>query len=157
MAVPLTRWSVLVLVVMCGAGAIEAQQTPAPNISDRTAGLTRTDGFVPFYWDAARGRVLMEIPAFDQDVLYYTSAASGGGSVEMSFDRGIMGSSVIHFHRSGPRVLVVEQNLRYRAVGGHQALVENVRDSFPSSVIAALPIEADQGGRVLVDATSLFM
>jgi hypothetical protein len=64
---------------------------------------------------------------------------------------------VIHFHRSGPRVLVIEQNLQYRAVGGHEALVENVRDSFASSVIAALPIEADEGGRILVDATPLFM
>jgi hypothetical protein len=99
----------------------------------------------------------MEVPVFNADVLYYVSAASGGGSVEMSFDRGIMGSSVVHFHRSGPRVLVVEQNLRYRAVGGDPAMVENVRDSFPSSVIAALPVEADENGRVLVDATPLFM
>src|SRR5919106_2267763 len=148
-------------VVLCALLLIpvlaDAQQPPAGRLAERAGGLTRADGFVPFYWDAARGRVLLEIPAFDQDVLYYTSAASGGGSVEMSFDRGILGSSVIHFHRSGPRVLVIEQNLRYRAVGADQALADNVRDSFASSVVAALPIEADQGGRVLVDATSLFM
>ena len=134
-----------------------AQQPPAARLADRTGGLQRADGFVPFYWDEARGRVLMEIPVFNEDVLYYVSAASGGGSVEMSFDRGIMNSSVIHFQRSGPRVLVVEQNLRYRAVGGQPPLVENVRDSFPSSVLAALPVEADEAGRVLVDASSLFM
>jgi hypothetical protein len=64
---------------------------------------------------------------------------------------------VVHFQRSGPRVLVVQQNLRYRAVGGHAALVENVRDSFPTSVLAALPIEAVEGDRVLVDASPLFM
>lgn len=146
----------LVLLVLAPAGSL-AQQPPAARIAERTGGLTRADGFAPFYWDEARGRVLMEIPAFGEDVLYYVSAASGGGSVEMSFDRGIMSSSVIHFQRSGPRVLVMEQNLRYRAVGGHAALVENVRDSFPTSVLAALPVEADEGGRVLVDATPLFM
>jgi hypothetical protein len=151
------RLALVLSLTVYGAGSIQAQQPPASRIADRTGGLERADGFVPFYWDAARGRVLMEIPVFNRDVLYYVSAASGGGSVEMSFDRGIMGSSVIHFHRSGPRVLVVEQNLRYRAVGGHEALVENIRDSFPTSVIAALPIEADEGGRVLVDATPLFM
>lgn len=134
-----------------------AQSTPAARLADRTGGLQRSDGFVPFYWDEARGRVLMEIPVFGEDVLYYISAASGGGSVEMSLDRGIMSTSVIHFQRSGPRVLVVEQNLRYRAVDGHAALVENVRDSFPTSVLAALPIEADENGRVLVDATPLFI
>ena len=63
----------------------------------------------------------------------------------------------VSVQRSGPRVLVVEQNLRYRAVGGHAALVENVRDSFPSSVLASLPVEADEGGRVLVDASPLFI
>jgi hypothetical protein len=154
--VRMVRLAVLLLLILT-SGAMEAQQAPATSVAERTAGLQRTDGFVPFYWDAARGRVLAEIPRFNEDVLYYVSAATGGGSVEMSFDRGIMDSGVIHFHRSGPRVLVIEQNLRYRAPGGHAALVENVRDSFPSSVIASLPVEADEGGRVLVDATPLFM
>jgi hypothetical protein len=151
------RLAVVLLSLVYGVGPLQAQQVPSASVAERTAGLQRADGFVPFYWDASRGRVLMEIPAFNQDVLYYVSAASGAGSVEMSFDRGILGSSVIHFHRSGPRVLVVEQNLQYRAVDGHEALIDNVRDSFASSVIAALPVEADQSGRVLVDATPLFM
>jgi hypothetical protein len=137
--------------------AIDAQQAPASRIADRTGGVQRTDGFIPFYWDAARGRVLIEIPAFGEDVLYYVSAASGAGSVEMPFDRGILSNGVIRFERSGPRVLVVAQNLDYRAVGGSDAQVENVRDSFASSVLAALPVEADEGGRVLADATPLFM
>jgi hypothetical protein len=151
------RVAVVLLLLVYSVGSIQAQQVPSGSLAERTAGLQRADGFVPFYWDAARGRVLMEIPAFNEDVLYYVSAASGAGSVEMSFDRGILGSSVIHFHRSGPRVLVIEQNLQYRAVGGHEALIESVRDSFASSVIAALPVEADQSGRALVDATPLFM
>jgi len=137
------------------AGQLQAQ--PAASIAERTAGLERQQGFVPFWWDAARGRVLLEIPVFDADVLYYVSAASGGGSVEMNLDRGIMASSVIHFQRSGPRVLVVKQNLDFRAVGGTAARSANVELSFPSSVLAALPVEADENGRVLVDATPLFM
>jgi hypothetical protein len=137
--------------------AIEAQQPPAARIADRTGGAPRADGFVPFYWDTSRGRVLIEIPAFGEDVLYYVSAASGAGSVELPFDRGILSSGVIRFERSGPRVLVVQQNLDYRAVGGTPAQVENVRDSFASSVLAALPVEADENGRVLADATPLFM
>ncbi|MGD9904717.1 MAG: zinc-dependent metalloprotease [Vicinamibacterales bacterium] len=136
---------------------------PAPvlaqpaTLAARTTGLDRQDGFVPLYWDAARGRVLLEVPALDRDVLYYVSAASGAGSVELPFDRGILASEVIHFQRSGPRVLVVAQNVRYRAVGGSAAQVENVRDSFATSVLASLPVEAEEGGRLLVDATPLFM
>ncbi len=33
----------------------------------------------------------------------------------------------------------------------------NVKESFASSVLASLPVEAEEGGKVLVDATSLFM
>ena len=151
------RLAIVLVLLASGVGSIQAQPSPGANIAERTAGLQRTDGFVPFYWDAARGRVLMEIPRFDEDVLYYVSAASGAGSVELSFDRGIMDSSVIHFQRSGPRVLVDGTE---PAVSRHRrtaAVVENVRDSFPTSVLAALPVEADEAGRVLVDATPLFM
>ncbi len=148
---------ILLAVLACRPLAALAQQVPASSFAERTKGLEPTPGFIPFYWDAARGRVLMEVPASGEDVLYYVSAASGGGSVEMPLDRGIMSSSVVHFERSGPRVLVTQQNLRYRALDGHAALAENVRDSFPTSVLAALPVEADEGGRVLVDATPLFM
>ena len=137
--------------------AIGAQQPAATRIADRTGGVQRADGFIPFYWDASRGRVLIEVPSFGEDVLYYVSAASGAGSVELPFDRGILTSGVIRFERSGPRVLVVQQNLDYRAVGGSPAQVENVRDSFATSVLAALPVEAEEGTRVLADATPLFM
>ena len=148
---------VILIAAALFAPAIDAQQPAAARIADRTGGVQRTDGFIPFYWDAARGRVLIEIPAFGEDILYYVSAASGAGSVELPFDRGILSNGVIRFERSGPRVLVVLQNLDYRAVGGTPAQVENVRDSFASSVLAALPVEADENGRVLADATPLFM
>jgi Met-zincin/Domain of unknown function (DUF5117) len=130
---------------------------PAATLAERTKGLTRLDGFVPLYWDASRGRVLAEVPVFDRDVLYFVSAASGAGSVELPFDRGILATEVVHFQRTGPRVLVVAQHTRYRAQGGSPAQQENVRDSFATSVLASLPVEADENGRVLVDASTLFL
>src|SRR6201996_207591 len=122
-----------------------------------TAGLTRTDGYVPFYFDGAHGRVLMEIPVFDQDVLYYVSAATNPGSVEAPFDRGIVVSSVIHFERSGGKVVVNQINLSYRATHGSAKTQEGVADSFPTSVLAVLPVVSEANGKVIVDGTSLFM
>ncbi|HMP63787.1 MAG TPA: DUF5117 domain-containing protein, partial [Phenylobacterium sp.] len=116
----------------------------------------RTEGYLPFYWDAARGRVLLEAPAFDTDVLYYVSAASGGGSVELPLDRGILRSSVIQFQRVGAKVLVMEQNTAYRASEGSERAA-NVAQSFPTSLLAVLPVETEVGGKVIVDATPLFM
>src|SRR5882724_11520946 len=131
-------------------GAAEAPQRGV-------AGLSRVDGYVPFYFDGAHGRVLMEIPVFDQDVLYYVSAATNPGSVEAPFDRGIVFSSVIHFERSGGKVVVNQINLGYRATEGSAKTQEGVADSFPTSVLAVLPVESEAGGKVIVDATSLFM
>ncbi len=121
-----------------------------------TDGLTRNDGFVPFWFDP-KGRVLMEIPVFDQDVLYYVSAATNPGSVEAPFDRGIIFSSVIHFERSGDKVIVNQINENFRAVNGSAKTKEGVADSFPTSVLAVLPVQSAAGGKVVVDATPLFM
>jgi hypothetical protein len=121
------------------------------------SGMTRVDGYVPFYFDGARGRVLMEIPVFDQDVLYYVSAATNPGSVEAPFDRGIIFSSVIHFERSGSKVVVNQINMGFRAVNGSPKTQEGVADSFPTSVLAVLSVESEENGKVVVDATPLFM
>jgi hypothetical protein len=136
---------------------VAAERAGAARIVAHTAGMERADGFIPFYWDAAKGRVLLLLTLFDQDILYYVSAASGAGSVEMPLDRGILAGSVIHFQRSGPKVLVIEQNLKFRANGGSGLRASNVRESFASSVLTSLPVEAEEGGKVLVDATALFM
>lgn len=154
------RWAATVAAVASvggGAPAIAATQPEPAPAAKGVAGLKRTDGYLPFYFDPGRGRVLLEISDFGQDVLYYVSAASGGGSVELPFDRGIMDTAVIRFERVGQRVLVNEQNLAYRAPRGDAARAANVEASFPSSLLASLPVEADAGGKVVVDATALFM
>jgi len=133
-----------------------AAQEPAASQSTRRA--ERHDGFIPFTLDTSKGRILFEIPKLDEDVLYYVSFATSPGSVEIGMDRGVERSAVIRFERAGgPRVLVVQRNVRYRAAGGPVELAQNVEDSFPQSVLASLPIESEDQGRLVVDATPLFM
>ena len=151
------------LLTLCGSHVRKpsaARGQPADSGAGKAgvAGLTRTEGYVPFYFDGARGRVLMEIPVFDQDVLYYVSSRQPiPGSVETPFDRGIIFSSVIHFERSGGKVVVNQINLAYRATHGSAKTQEGVADSFPTSVLAVLPVVSEAGGKVVVDGTSLFM
>jgi hypothetical protein len=147
---------VLLLIAALSAPWLRAQ-TISTSIDNVTNGIERQDGFVPFWWDEAAGRVYLEIPVLNADVLYYVSAATGGGSVELGLDRGLMDSKVIHFERSGPRILVVQQNVTYNADGGSTAAAINVAEAFPTAVIAALPIMAIEGSRILVDGTPLFM
>lgn len=147
----------ILLLALVMMGSTQGASAQTPTVAQATVGIERQAGFIPFYWDASAGKVMMEITDFGTDVLYYVSAASGGGSVEMPLDRGILDSAVIHFVRAGPRVMVVEQNLDFRAVGGSVERARNVDDSFPDAVLAALPLVAEGDGVVLVDATPLFM
>lgn len=138
-----------------GAGAAEPQ-----TISARTNGLQKRDGFLPFYWDARRGVLLLELSpeALNREFLYFTALGSGIGSLEVGADRSTFGSSAVaHFQRVGPRVLLVEENERFRATSGSPELKHAVELSFPTSVMVAMQIEAEQDGTVLVNATPLMM
>ena len=55
------------------------------------------------------------------------------------------------------RVLVIQENTSFRAPNGAPELQHSVEYSFPTSVLASLPIEAERDGTVLVDADCLLM
>ncbi len=144
-----------------------AQEAPRPagpvrdqDISTRTSGLKRTDGFAPYYWDAKRGMLLFEISpaALQQEFLYFTALGSGVGSLDMFADRSSThGAMVCQLMRVGQKVLVIQTNEQFRATAGPTELQKSVEASFPTSVLAALPIEAETNGTVLVNANPLIL
>src|SRR3954452_17128184 len=123
-----------------------------------TGPLEHHDGYLPFAWDAGRGKVLFEISKLNQDILYFVGAGKGIGSVELGVDRGASyASTVIYFDRVGPRVNVVQRNLKFRALQGNEALKQGMEESFASSILAALPIESEENGKITVDASPLLV
>src|SRR5215472_6326488 len=127
-----------------------AQETPRPagplrdvDIATRTNGLKRADGFAPYYWDAKRGMLLFELSpaALEKEFLYFTALGSGVGSLDMFADRSSTHSSIVcRLFRVGQRVLVIQENEQFRATSGPAALQKSVELSFPTSVLASLPI-----------------
>ena len=102
-------------------------------------GLERREGYIPMLWDADQGRLFFEITRFDQDILYFTSVAkgSGSGSVGLEWAGGGEGG-VIQFQRVGPKVMVVQKNLRFRAGNGGPGIEKGIDASFPDSIIASV-------------------
>jgi hypothetical protein len=138
--------------------AFEAASDSTPTISERTRGLERRDGFVPFYWDAHRGQLLLEVPARAEEFLYGSGLAGGAGLLEVGLDRGQMnGLGVCRFERVGPRVLLIQRQTTHGSGVADAERARVVEESFPSSVLASLPIAAEQGERVLVDATAFLL
>jgi len=136
-----------------GRGNQEAGGTPPP-IAERTKNLKKMDGFFPMYWDENAGKLFIEIPKLDMEVLYSTGLSTGLGSNDIGLDRGMTtGSRIITFERSGPRVLMVQPNYNFRAITQSPAEAKTVRDAFARSVLWSFPIAATSDGRVLIDYT----
>ena len=142
-----------------------AQTAAAPpaekvTLASRTAGLQKHAGFFPYYFDEKKGSVLFELSpsALSREFLYFTGMGTGVGSIQVFADRSSFGSSALcRLRRVGTRVLVIQENTSFRADSGSAELKHSVESSFPTSVLAALPVEAEQDGTVLVDASTLIV
>ena len=129
-----------------------------PSISEKTAGMDRNSGFFTFYWDAKTGKIWLEIGRFDREFLYVNALSTGVGSNPVGLDRGQLGRErVVKFQRIGPKVLLLQPNLRYRAETENYAERRAVEESFAQSVLWSGVVGAESGNRVLVDATSLLL
>jgi hypothetical protein len=119
--------------------------------------MEKRDGFIPIYLDDRAGTILLEIPRDTTRALMLTTLATGLGSNPIGLDRGSGGGEqVTRFERSANRVLVIFENTQFRSSGGPDNL-RTVLEAFPPSTVAALPIVAEDGGRMLVDATDFVM
>jgi hypothetical protein len=138
-----------------------AAQPPAGNdssIGKAIAGMHRLDGLFPLDWDAKTGKLYLEIASFEKDFLLLDQLPYGLGSNDLGLDRGQLGHGrVVRFYRSGPRVLLIEKNLKYRSSSSDPAEQLDVEQSFARSVVWGFPIAAEEGDKVLVDATGFFL
>ncbi|HEX9894509.1 MAG TPA: DUF5117 domain-containing protein, partial [Gemmatimonadales bacterium] len=125
-----------------------------PSTADKTRGMQKLDGFVPIYWDSTAGKVFLELVP-GQELLYVVSLPAGLGSNDIGLDRSQLGGeAIVRFDRIGPKVLMVQPNLRYRAERTtNPAERRAVAESFASSALWGFKVEAAADGRVLVDAT----
>jgi hypothetical protein len=118
-------------------------------------------GFLPLHWDAKNGRLYLEIPQLNVDMLYFDSLPYGTGSNDLGLDRGqVSPAKLVRFERSGPKILLVRPNQYFRSSALDAAEQLAVRQSFPESILASFTVAAENSadaGAVLVDATDFFL
>ena len=150
----------LALAALCLA-VLAPVRSPAqalPSIAEKTRPMEKRDGFLPVYWEAATGKLWLEIPRTGQEMIYVVSLPAGLGSNDVGLDRGQLGAErIVRFDRVGPRVLMVQPNLAYRASSADPAERRAVEESFAQSVLWGFEVKAEQDGRVLVDATDFVL
>jgi len=145
----------LLLVLLCFS-TIQAQKPQT--IAEKVAGMQQFPGFFPFYWDAKAGKIWLEIDKWNTEFLYVESLPAGIGSNDIGLDRGQLGSSaIVRFDRTGPRVLLVAPNYNFRAITDNPDERLAVKDAFAESTLWGFEVAAEEGNRVLVDATNFYL
>ncbi len=156
----------LVLAVSTGATALAAPspadkpaaKAPA-DLPTATQGSEHVAGFFDVYRDAAKGRVLLGVRDLNRPFLLVTSLPGGLGSNDVGLDRGQSGEShLVEFRRAGSRLLLVEDNTKFRAVSPNADEAKSVREAFAESVLWAGDIAGERKGKdaeVVVDVGPL--
>src|SRR6185503_6770134 len=143
--------SVVVVIAQPRPGDSQRSQT----INEKVAGMEKFPGYFPFYWDAKAGKLWLEIDKFNSEFLYVESLPAGIGSNDIGLDRGQLGNSfIVRFDRTGPKVLLVAPNYDFRATTNNPDERLAVKDAFAESTLWGFDVAAEEGTRVLVDATS---
>ncbi len=139
------------------AKADKSQEGPA-SIKATVKGLSHMNGFFDLYWDQQNGQLLLRIDDLGDEFIYQSSMPRGIGSNDLGLDRGQLGTTrIVEFYRSGPKVLLVENNTNYRAISDDPAEQAAVESSFARSVVWGFELVAESGDSMLVDATDFFL
>ncbi len=151
------RRSITTFVFLLAASGLSAA-AEIPSIADKTAGMQRYDGFIPFYWDNATGKIWLEVWRLNEDFIYVNWLSRGLGSNPVGLDRGQLGDTrMVRFERIGPKILLRQPNMRYRALSDDADERRAVEESFAASVLWGGEVAAESDGAVLVDVTDFLM
>lgn len=163
----------LLLLILLGSASLTLAQkkksntpepAPAPAapaqspLEAKTAGLKKFPGFFEYYYDEKQDKVFLLIDKFDTEFLYVESLAAGVGSNDIGLDRAQLGGErVVKFERRGPKVLLTEINLQFRAISNNALERRAVEDAFAKSVLWGFTVVAEEGGKTLVDITDFLI
>lgn len=141
------------------AAPVVAAVVPALSpIEAKVAGMKKYPGYFEFYYDEKQDKVFLTIDKFDTEFLYVESLTAGIGSNDIGLDRNQLGRErIVKFERRGSKVLLTQLNYDYRAVSSNEAERKAVQEAFAQSVLGGFTVAAEEGGKVLVEATDFLL
>ncbi|MEX1267319.1 MAG: DUF5117 domain-containing protein, partial [Woeseia sp.] len=148
------RLILLALLAVLASGPSQADD----DVVDRLDSFEAMPGFIDMYLDADGGRLYLAVADLDTALIYQSSLARGIGSNDLGLDRGQLGAShLARFERHGNRLLLIADNLDYRANSDDNIEQGAVEASFAKSVLWGFEIAGIRDDAVIVDATDFFL
>ena len=151
------RLSILLLAIVLSA----CGQSPSDGnsgVAGKLESFEHLEGFFDLYWDDAGGRLYMAVEEFGVPFLHQSSLPRGVGSNDIGLDRGQLGNTrIVQFEKVGPKILLIEQNLRFRALSDNPDEQNAVDESFARSVVWGFESKGAQDDAILIDLTDFML
>lgn len=143
---------VLICCILLNSALVAAQ------FSQKSKDFQKFNGFFDFQYDAKTDKVYLEVTDLEKEFLYVSSLSSGIGSNDIGLDRGQLGGSrVVFFRRAGNKLLLVQPNLKFRALTENELERKSVEQAFAKSVLGGFTIEEEKNGTYIIDITDFLM
>ena len=109
-------------------------------------------GFFDFEFEESTGKLLLKVDKLNHEFLMVNAYGTGIGSNDLGMDRGKLGDiKVVRFEKHGDKILLVQNNLNFRAVSNNALEVRAVEEAFAKSVIFGFKIEKNENNIFIID------
>jgi len=126
--------------------------------SEKSKNYQKFNGFFNFYYDDGEDKIFLEVARLNEEFLYVYSLSSGIGSNDIGLDRGQLGNEqVVFFKKAGNKLLLIQPNLRFRALTNNILEKKSVEQAFAKSVLWGFKIEEEKNGKYIIDITDFLM
>ncbi len=120
--------------------------------------LQKYKGFFNFEYSEKEDKIFLEVKDLDTDFLYVHSLTTGIGSNDVGLDRGQLGNeAVVKFIKAGKKLLLIQPNLKYRAITENVLEKKSVEEAFATSVLYGFDIKEKKGDTYIIDFTPFLM
>ncbi|KKM95661.1 hypothetical protein LCGC14_1185920, partial [marine sediment metagenome] len=126
--------------------------------AEKSKDFQKFPGFFDFQYDAKSDKIYLEIDELENEFLYVYSLSSGIGSNDIGLDRGQLGNEqVVYFKRAGNKLLLVQPNLKFRALTNNVLERKSIEQAFAKSVLFAFTIASETDGKFIIDISDFLM
>ncbi len=126
--------------------------------AEKSKDYKKYEGLFSFYHDEQNDKVFLEVKELEKEFLYVYSLSSGIGSNDIGLDRGQLGNEqVVYFKKAGNKLLLIQPNLKFRALTENTLEKKSVEQAFAKSVLFGFKIEEEKNGSYILDITDFLM